>query len=234
MAAWWLAVAGLSAIVVLNTLPFYSFRADLPFLLEKAAAYRDPVWRVSFYLHITGGLVCLVSPLPLFSRVLLSRARWLHRRLGQLYTGSVLFVVVPTGLYMALYAKGGALGTAGFAANGAVMFYATLLGYRTIRRGQVDAHLRWMIRSYAMVLVALSFRILYIGFFWYGLPDATGYVSALWLSFFINLAGAELLAFRNKRRNSKESSDEQAVSRRRLRPPRVRHHRPGERLRPAS
>lgn len=196
-AVFWLTCAALSALLVENTLPYYRFVDDLPFLLEKADVYGDVLWRVSFYAHVTGGLVCLLSALPQFSRTLLRRLPRLHRALGWTYVVSVLGFTVPAGLYLAIFAKGGMPGRFGFILLGVALFYTTWRGLERVRAGDFRGHVPWMVRSFALTLSAISFRIFYLALYVAGV--AGEYVLALWLSLVFNVVAAELILLRRRK-----------------------------------
>ncbi len=189
--------AASTALVVVNTLPYYTFSDDIPFFLEKAVVYPSVLWRVAFYVHITGGVICLVAALPQFSKTLLRRAPRLHRFLGWTYVLSVLVLVAPPGLYLAIFAKGGMAGRFGFIVLGAALFYTTWRGLEHVRSRDFRGHAAWMVRSYAMAASALTFRVFYLAFYAAGVGSE--YVTAIWLSFFVNLFAAELLIFRQRK-----------------------------------
>ncbi len=184
-------------VVIENTLPYYTFAADLPFFLEKAAAYRDAVWRIAFYVHVTGGLICLVSALPQFSKTILRRYPRLHRALGWTYVLSVLGLAAPAGLYMAVFAKGGMAGRLGFIVLGVVFFYTTWRGLERVRARDFRGHAAWMIRSYAMASSALTFRVFYLALHAAGVDGE--YVIAIWLSFVVNALAAEAIVARKRK-----------------------------------
>jgi len=183
-------MTALSVLLIHNALPFFSFADDVPFLLEKGFLVHQPVWRVGFYLHVAGGVVCLLAALPLFSRTLLRRVPRLHRGLGYTYVISVLGLVVPAGLYMSLFAKGGFWGRLGFLAIGFTLLYTTWRGFERVRARDFKRHQAWMIRSYAMVASAISFRVFYLGLYALEIPNE--YVLGIWMSLLVNAALAEL------------------------------------------
>ena len=191
-----LGFAAATALVVRESLAYYTFADDLPFFLEKWAAYRSPLWRVAFYLHVSGGLVCLVVALPQFSTTLLRRAPRVHRFLGWSYVLSVLVFTVPAGLYLALFAKGGVPGRVGFILLGIALLYTTWRGLERVRARDFRGHVPWMIRSYAMAASALTFRIFYLLLSVAG--EGSAYVISIWLSLLVNLGVAELLIARRR------------------------------------
>lgn len=192
----WTAIVALSALVVANTLPYFSLRPEFDFLVEKGALAFDPIWRSAFFFHIAGAIVCLVTGPLLMSRRLLRWARWAHRVLGWAYVLCALCISGPSALYLALHAKGGSWGTAGFLVLGVAWMATTFLGLRAIQQRRMQPHVSWMARSYALTLSALSFRVIQIGLFLGGVPDAENYVLSLWLSFAVSIATGEWAAAR--------------------------------------
>jgi uncharacterized membrane protein len=166
------------------------------FISQKDAAARTPLWILSLRVHVAAGAVCLLACLPQFSGSLLRRVPSLHRICGKAYATSVLFVLCPTGIHLALSAKGGFAGQAGFLLLGIASFHTTLQGIRTIRGGDLPGHRRWMTRSFAWIASAVTFRIYYVAFFHAGIPDETSYVASLWLSVLGNAAVAEWIVRR--------------------------------------
>ena len=186
-----------TALVLVESLPYYTFADDLPFFQEKWDVYRSVLWRVAFYVHISGGLLCLVTALPQFSKTLLRRAPRVHRALGWTYVVSVLGLTAPAGLVMAVVAKGGMPGRFGFIVLGVALFYTTWRGLERVRAGDFRGHVAWMIRSYAMASSALTFRVFYVLLFLAEVQHE--YVIAIWLSFVVNLLAAEWLIGRRHR-----------------------------------
>jgi uncharacterized membrane protein len=166
------------------------------FISQKDAAARTPLWILSLRVHVAAGAVCLLACLPQFSGSLLRRIPSLHRICGKAYAAGVLFVLCPTGIHLALSAKGGFAGQAGFLLLGIASFHTTLQGIRTIRGGDLPGHRRWMTRSFAWIASAVTFRIYYVAFFHAGIPDETSYVASLWLSVLGNAAVAEWIVRR--------------------------------------
>lgn len=186
-----------TALVVVESLPYYTFADDLPFFLEKWEVYRTTLWRAAFYVHVSGGLVCLLSALPQFSTMLLRRAPRMHRALGWTYVVSVLGLTAPAGLYMAIFAKGGMPGRVGFILLGVALFYTTWRGLERVRARDFRGHVAWMIRSYAMASSALTFRVFFLLLHAAGVGSA--YVTAIWLSFVVNLLAAEFIILRRRK-----------------------------------
>jgi hypothetical protein len=194
--AGWLGFLAGCVLLLSNT--FIDFRpgGEGVFIEQKGEAGRQPLWLFSLRLHVVAGSICLLACLPQFSRSLLRRVPSLHRTCGKIYAASVLFVLCPTGIHLALSAKGGLPGQAGFLLLGIAGFYTTLQGIRTIRGGNLPDHRRWMTRSFALMASAVTFRVYHVAFFHADLPDEVNYVASLWLSVVGNAAVAEWIVRR--------------------------------------
>ena len=164
------------------------------FIDEKAEVGRDVVWLVMLFVHVSSGLLALLSSVLQFSRKLLAQVPALHRWLGRIYVVSVLGLLCPSGFYLALFAKGGFWGRVGFLLLGVLTFHFTLQGFLALRGGNRDMshHIAFMIRSFAMVTTAITFRIGHLAFYLIGMDDATNYLVSLWLSIGGNAFLAEL------------------------------------------
>lgn len=177
---------------------------DVPFLEERIELSESPTWRAMLALHVAAGAASLLASFLQFLRPVLRRSPWLHRWFGHVYSWSILGVLAPTGLYLAWFAKGGALGITGFLVLGILATHSTWMGWLTIRRGQTTEHVGWMIRSFAMVTTAITFRIYNILLVQTGMTFETGYLVALYLSLFGNLLAAEWLLTRLNSRTFNE------------------------------
>ena len=121
-----------------------------------------------------------------------------HRTLGYTYLNAVLWMAAPSGLALALTAKGGLWGTIGFALAGLLWWHTTWSGYRAIRRGDLPAHVRAMVRSYCWALSAPAFRIIQVVLFLFGLDDGSNYIVSLWLSIAASVWLAESFLYRSR------------------------------------
>ncbi|NUN49090.1 MAG: DUF2306 domain-containing protein [Candidatus Brocadiae bacterium] len=189
-----LATLALSTLILVNSLPYFTFRNSFSFLAEKGALSRDLLWRACFYGHVAGSLVCLVAGPALLSVGLLRRSRRVHGWLGRAYVGSVLGLAGPTGLVLAAHAKGGAAGRGAFFVLGIGWIATTALGLAALPRRDFPAHVRWMARSWAIALSAVTFRLFYAALYAADVPDATNYPLSLWLSVGAAVASGEWLA----------------------------------------
>lgn len=190
------AVLVASLLLIVQTARYFSFDFRFAFLLERPFVTADRVWSACFYLHIAGGMVCLAtSPLLLWNGFSGQRPG-LHRALGRVHAIAALGWVGPTGLYMAPFAKGGIAGQLGFLSLGLWFVATSVFGILAIRRGDVGTHVVWMIRSYALILSALTFRSLHRGLHAVGVEPTANYVASTWASLVLAILAGELLGRR--------------------------------------
>jgi hypothetical protein len=81
----------------------------------------------------------------------------------------VLFLLAPSGLWMARYAETGAVAAMGFSALAIVTATCVLLGWRTAVKRRFAEHRRWMWRCFLLLCSAVVIRV--AG----GLATVTGY-----------------------------------------------------------
>lgn len=196
LARWLLALGILycSYLLVLITLPFLSLRLDIDFLLTKQDIIHIQHWRWAFWFHIFTSIYVIFLGLAQFSRWLLLYRPRLHRMAGLAYVGLVLVASAPGGFVMAVHANGGPPAQLAFCISALLWWYTTWMGLQTALARSFDAHYRFMVRSYALTLTAVSLRLMA-----WGLPHLFYmrgdhfYVLIAWLSLTVNLALAELV-----------------------------------------
>ena len=197
----WAALLAGALLITENSLRDFGPGGEGIFVEQKGEIGRQPLWSFCLYVHVAAGIVCLLAVLPQFSRKLLRRIPALHRWCGRIYAASVLFIVCPTGIYLAFFAKGGLAGQTGFLLLGAATFHTTLRGVTSMIGGSRDlaAHREWMTRSFAFATSAITFRVYHVAFFLGGMAETLNYVTSLWLSILGNAAVAELVLRRRSR-----------------------------------
>ncbi len=197
----WIPIVYFTALLTLGSLPYFTFSNAVGILPEKSIALRDPIWRIAFYIHIAAGLPSMLLGLPQFSRIILKKKRDWHVKIGKIYVSLVNYAVAPTGMYMAFYAKFGFWSGLGFFVMGVAMIWFNVKGVRAIQNKDLDSHVAWMVRSYAIATSALTFRIYHIIFAQLGLPYEDNYIISVWLSMIGNLwlgEGAIIYYLQNK------------------------------------
>ncbi len=158
---------------------------------KQEAVLTMDIWRLMFNTHIIFGGMALLIGWTKFMPKFRSRNMKLHRSIGLVYLLAMLFSGIA-GLYLAFYAEGGLVAKAGFAGLALAWLFTSGKALMTVKKGQINAHKHWMIRSYALTFAAVTLRI-WLPLFQYaiGLDFITAYVIIAWLCWVPNLAWAE-------------------------------------------
>jgi len=154
------------------------------FVVEKmplSSAFVEDVWTRALQVHVVAAAIALPGCLLLISRRLLRRLPRVHRVLGRVVGVVVLFALVPTGLLLSLYAKGGVLGGLGFAVSGVIVAVAMVGGIVSARARRFVDHRRHVLHVLAQLSVAVSSRVLILGLDAFAVDADTAYLIALWL-----------------------------------------------------
>ncbi|OIK12126.1 hypothetical protein BIV60_16750 [Bacillus sp. MUM 116] len=155
-------------------------------------------WKLFFYFHIvTGSIALILGP---FQFLKISRKKIkMHRTIGKIYVASI-FLSVPAGVYLAFYATGGIGSTIGFIFLDITWLVTTFIGLQRIRERNLQSHQEWMIRSYAVTVVFITFRLImpiFVFLFHLGYP--IGFPLAVFVSMIINLSLAERYLKKNRK-----------------------------------
>ncbi|RYZ52872.1 MAG: DUF2306 domain-containing protein [Sphingobacteriales bacterium] len=129
-----------------------------------------------------------------FSPLLRKRLPLLHRISGRIYVAVILLASGPTGLIMGYYGNGGMVAQTAFCLLAVLWMFFTWKGFATARVGNISAHRKWMYRSYALTLSAISLRLwkwLLVLLFEPRPMDV--YQVVAWLGWVGNLVAAELI-----------------------------------------
>ena len=193
------------------------FEEDLaPFVLEKLPLPLEDVWMLALRTHVIAASVCLPGCLLLSLGIVIRRAR-LHRWLGRITAAAVLLALVPSGLYMAWFAKGGVASTVGFTLSGAIVALAMVQGVRTARARRFVAHRRWVLHVLAQLSVAVTSRAMLFAFDAAGLDEQLAYLVSLWVPVIASFGLVELLSTRTRITPSTRRTHEAPVVARRSR-----------------
>ena len=195
----WIPVTVFSLLLIYNTLPYFSFSRDFDFISERSLLFQRRLYNAGFYIHIAAGALCIGTALIQFSRYLLKKTTVLHHTSGKLYVFVVLFLGAPTGLYMSFFAKGSIWERTLFLFMAGWWFCTTLYGWITIHKRNIIGHKIWMIRSYAMAMTAVSFRVYHLLFYLVGWGHLENYEVSLWISVLGNMLFAEWVIYRQSR-----------------------------------
>ncbi len=127
-----------------------------------AQALGNPLGVPFLVIHVAGAVVALVLGslqfIPAWRKGRLGRMWAPHRWVGRVYVLGVL-VGGMAGLILSSRSSAGPIATAGFGSLAVLWIGFTLAGWRAAVQGRIADHRRWMIRSWALTLAAVTLRI---------------------------------------------------------------------------
>lgn len=186
----WASAATISTAVALISYRYLLGQGPVP---PNVAANRhfDP-W---IAVHAAGAATALLlGPWQFRPRL---RVRWpfLHKCIGRIYalgcaSGGLAALVLATGL------SSGPVAGAGFAALGLAWLITTGLAVHEVLAGRIASHRRWMIRSFALTLSAVTLRIYLPLSDVFNVEFLTAYRTIAWACWLPNLLLAELFLWR--------------------------------------
>jgi len=132
----------------------------------------------------------LVGPWQFVQRLRVARPR-LHRRLGAFYVVCCL-CAGAAGLVLAFGTTAGPVGSAGFGLLAVAWLFTTIKAWSLARARDFFRHRRWMLRSFALTLAAVTLRIYLPLAFALGLPYGQFYPAIAFLCWVPNLIVIEL------------------------------------------
>ena len=110
-----------------------------------------------------------------------------------------MLITGPAGLIMGFYANGGIFSRIAFVSLAVLWIFFTAMALVKARRKEFKAHRRYMIRSYALTLSAITLRAWkYAITNTIALPPMDVYRVVAWLGWVGNLVFAEYLIYRHK------------------------------------
>lgn len=187
--------------VLIGLYPVIYFLVDREFGLlglKPDALLEQTSYNAGFYLHIVPGGVAMLSGWTQFLASIRNRQVHIHRLLGKIYVVCALISGVA-GFYIAFFATGGWISSAGFGTMAVLWVLTTSMAYIAIRRKAVDRHEQMMTLSYALCFAAVTLRI-WLPLLQNLLGDfVTAYRIVAWLCWVPNLAFAFWL---NRQRKS--------------------------------
>jgi uncharacterized membrane protein len=143
----------------------------------------------AIFLHALGGSVVLAAGLLQLNGSLRRRFPVAHRAAGWVYVAAAA-LTGAAGVYMAAYSAGGPVAHVGFGLLGIAVLGATARAVQLAVARDLAAHRRWMIRSYALFLAAVTLRV-ELPLLMALLGTAMGYQLVSWLCWVPNAVAAE-------------------------------------------
>ena len=192
-----LLILKVTATVVLGYRNYFppNFNSDF---LQGREQYFWGGYHWAFYTHIVSGPIVLILGVILISdRFRLRFPKW-HRSLGKIQILSILFLMAPSGLWMAFYAAAGTSAVIAFTVLSILTSVSAALGWRFAVQRRFADHRRWMWRCFVLMCSAVVLRLLG------GLAVVSGVHApgfdqvASWASWMLPLAALELGRFKSR------------------------------------
>lgn len=187
-----LALAFFTLLMIEITVPYLSFDDETAFLKIKQWIIHNEIWKASFYLHVITSCFCLLAGFTQFSNHVLKQCPGIHRTMGWMYIIIVLGFSAPSGLIMGIYANGGIFSQTAFVLLSILWIVFTFKAYSAVRNRDFEGHQKFMIRSYALTLSALTLRAWkYVIVLAFRPHPMDAYMLVAWLGWVPNLLLAE-------------------------------------------
>lgn len=151
---WWILLA--LALGVAGYAVSFQFRGIDAFGVEILPSFYERPWAIWF--HMVFGAIALVTGALNFRHSLRRARPALHRKVGEWYVLACLVTGLAGG-WLAVYAYGGLANRLGFGGLAISTLVTTAMAYREARARRFRAHRAWMVRSYAVILAAVTLRI---------------------------------------------------------------------------
>lgn len=193
--------AWLTWLMVDITLQYIPINLDVAFLSIKQDYIHLPYYKIAFFIHVFSALFVLLAGFTQFSKTIRTRQYWLHKWSGWLYVGVTVLLAAPSGLIIGFYANGGWSSQLAFCLLAILWFVFTISAVFKAIKKDISAHQKWMIRSFALALSALTLRawkyVIVLAF--HPRPMDT-YRIVAWLGWVLNLVIAEIIIYKKLRK----------------------------------
>ena len=185
---------------------YTTWELDIDFLMSKQNIIYKLYYKLAFYVHIFSSLIILICGAFLFSSYILRKYIKVHRIAGRLYVSLLLLLAAPSGLVMAYHANGGWLAQLSFIMLSIIWWLTTYKGFQSAMQRKFKLHQKWMIRSYALTLSAITLRLGQVALgTLFDLDMLSQYIILSWVSWMINLMIAEIIIYRKFRTSRNQS-----------------------------
>ncbi|MBC8172341.1 MAG: DUF2306 domain-containing protein [Chitinophagales bacterium] len=170
---------------------------DTAFLAIKQDYIDIPIYLPVFYIHVFTAILALPAGFTQFSKYLQRNYKAFHRFNGRMYVFIILLFGAPSGFIIGLYANGGISSQIAFCLLAALWFYFTLMAFLKAKQKDFIAHKKFMYRSFALTLSAITLRAWkYVIVAAFEPRPMEVYVIVAWLGWVLNLIVAEYIIFK--------------------------------------
>jgi len=185
------------AALSIHTLTYLNFNSQYGFLKLKQEAILTGWYLPAYYSHILIGGIVLIAGFFQFNEGIRIGFPRVHRSIGYIYIFGILFLAAPGGMVMAFFINRGPIVLVSFVLQCTLWIYFTSMGFRKVLDRRIEEHEKWIMRSYALTLAAITLRLyIFAASYWIDLSNATAYGFFAWLSWVPNLMVAEVLIYK--------------------------------------
>ena len=127
-------------------------------MIKQTEVVTRPEYLYLFYTHVYTAIFVLLTG---FLSVLRKDfgIKNFHKNAGKVYIFLILFFAAPSGIYMGIFANGGIWSKTAFIILGVLWWIFTFKAYQLARAGKYREHKRWMWRSFALTVSAITLRM---------------------------------------------------------------------------
>lgn len=183
------------------TLQYIPINTDIAFLRIKQDYVGLLYYRLAFFIHVFSSIFVLIAGFTQFSNKIRIQKYWLHKYSGWLYVLITLALAAPSGFMIGIYANGGFWSQFAFCLLAVLWFSFTLIAMWQLKQKNIIAHQKWMLRSFALALSAITLRVwkyVLVAIFQPRPMDL--YQVVAWLGWVLNLVLLELYFIKKARK----------------------------------
>jgi uncharacterized membrane protein len=181
------------------TLQYVPINTDVAFLRIKQDFIHLQYYKIAFFVHVFSAIISLLAGYTQFSKKIRTNYPKIHRRLGWIYILSVLLFAAPSGFIIGIFANGGISSQIAFCLLSTLWILFTVKALLTAKKKQFSEHRKWMIRSFALTLSAITLRAWKVSLVYFFHPKPMDiYQVVAWLGWVLNLIIAEIIIFKSK------------------------------------
>ncbi len=181
-------------LMVQLTLEYIPAKSNVSFLMIKQTeVVEHSAYLPVFYIHVYTSIFVLTAGFLAIIRKDFGIKNF-HQTFGKIYIFFLLIFSAPSGIYMGWFANGGIFSKLSFLILGTFWWISTFLALKFIREKNFSEHKKWMWRSFALTLSAITLRLwkLIIVYFFHPNPMDV-YQIVAWLGWIPNIILIEYL-----------------------------------------
>ena|SRR5579885_685653 len=180
--------------ITISSLVYFHPGERAAFIIEKLPLRHEDLYVLVLRLHVIAAALSLPGCLILSSKNILKRWPRFHRWCGRVTGSLVIFILTPTGFYLAFFARGGWGATLGFWLSGAVVMAAMIQSIREARAKRYASHRRLAFHVLGQLSVAVTSRALLLLLGYSNFNPDVAYRISLWVPVLGTFALVEFLA----------------------------------------